>query len=113
MFYEQLNALCKENKMTITAFTTQVLELSSSKVTAWKSGSIPKYRTLEKIAKYFNVTIGELFDGKNENLSKNEREMLNLFRNLSEREQIKEIGRLESFKKEDAVADIEEGKYCG
>ena len=64
MFYEQFESLCKKNGTTPTEFTTKVLKLSSSKVTAWKNGSIPKYGILESISQYFGVTVGYLFDGE-------------------------------------------------
>lgn len=64
MFYEQFEILCKKNGTTPTEFTTKILKLSSSKVTAWKNGSIPKYRILELISQYFGVTVGFLFDGE-------------------------------------------------
>lgn len=67
MFYEQLELLCKENGTTPTAFVRDVLNLSTSKVTAWSNGSIPKIGILKEIASYFNVTVGYLFDGKKEN----------------------------------------------
>ncbi len=65
MFYEQFECLCKKNNTTPTKFTKDTLKLSSSKVTAWKNGSIPKYEILQFIADYFNVTVGFLFDGFN------------------------------------------------
>lgn len=64
MFYDQFDILCKKNNTTPTEFTTKILKLSSSKVTAWKNGSIPKYGILKSIADYFNVTVGYLFDGE-------------------------------------------------
>lgn len=45
------------------------MKLSSSKVTAWKQGSIPKIEILQQIASYFNVTVGFLFDGKEKSSS--------------------------------------------
>ena len=64
MIYEQLNDLCIKKGTTPTAFVKDVLHLSTSKVTAWKSGSIPKYKILNQIANYFDVSVGYLFDGK-------------------------------------------------
>ena len=69
MWYEQFDRLCNENATTPTAFVTNILGLSSSKVTAWKQGSIPKIEILQQIATYFNVTVGQLFDGKEKSLS--------------------------------------------
>ncbi len=96
MFYKQLEILCKENGTTPTNFTVNILKLSSSKVTAWKSGSIPKYEILEQISNYFHVTIGELFDGKKSSsskLSENEQRILELFAGLTPIQQGELIGR--------------------
>ena len=49
MFYDQFDILCKKNNTTPTEFTTKILKLSSSKVTAWKNGSIPKYGILKSL----------------------------------------------------------------
>ncbi|MCC8069629.1 MAG: helix-turn-helix domain-containing protein [Ruminococcus sp.] len=66
MFYNQLENLCKKNGLTVTAFLKQI-NLSPSKGTAWKGGSIPKYDTLKLIADYFNVTISYLFEDTGDN----------------------------------------------
>lgn len=100
MFFDQFTKLCEEQSTTPTKFVTEVLHLSSSKVTAWKNGSIPKYEILNLIADYFNVSIGTLFDGKSEpiiSLTTNESEMLEVFQNFNDREQIKIIGRMEEW----------------
>lgn len=101
MFYEQFEILCKEMGTTPTNFTVNVLKLSSSKVTAWKGGSIPKYEILQQIAKYFHVTIGELFDGKRKNspseLTENEQKMLSIFSVLTPTQQGELIGRAEAW----------------
>ncbi len=101
MFYEQLEILCKEIGTTPTNFTVNVLKLSSSKVTAWKGGSIPKYEILQQIAKYFHVTIGELFDGKRKSspseLTENEQIMLDVFAKLTPEQQNRLIGRAEAW----------------
>lgn len=61
MFYDQLEHLCKQNNLTVTTFLKK-MNLSPSKGTAWKGGSIPKYDTLKLIADYFNVSISYLFE---------------------------------------------------
>ena len=61
MFYNQLEDLCKKNNLTVTALLKE-LGLSTSKGTAWKGGSIPKYDTLKLIADYFNVSVSYLFE---------------------------------------------------
>lgn len=97
MFYEQLETLCKEINTTPTNFVKSELKLSSSKVTAWKNGSIPKYEILNRIAQYFNVTVGYLFDGgkksSSSELTENEQEIVRIFKDLTETQQGKIIAR--------------------
>lgn len=88
MFFEQFNKLCMSINTTPTKFVKEILRLSSSKVTAWKNGSIPKYEILEQISEYFNVTVGYLFDGDKNSaltnkLTPDEQELLNNYKKLS------------------------------
>lgn len=64
VFFEQFDMLCKSNNTTPTEFVKNILQLSTSKVTLWKNGSLPKPEVLTQIAKYFNVSVGYLFDGE-------------------------------------------------
>ena len=110
MFFEQFNKLCINENTTPTKFVTEILHLSSSKVTAWKNGSIPKYEILDLIANHFNVTVGYLFDGDQinlpkENLSENEFEMLEIFQKFNNREQIKLIGKLEELYRQKQIKE--------
>lgn len=103
MFFEQFENLCLKSKTTPTAFVKNVLGLSSAKVTAWKNGSIPKYEILYKIADYFGVTVGYLFDGENRlnsKLTENQLEMLDVFDKFTDREQIEIIGAMKLMLKE-------------
>ena len=59
MFYERLNTICNENNITVTKLLKD-LNLSTSKGTAWKNGSIPNGDTLSKIADYFDVSVDYL-----------------------------------------------------
>ncbi len=106
MFFDQFTKLCAERNTTPTKFITDILHLSSSKVTAWKNGSIPKYEILNLIADYFNVSVGTLFDGKEnktviqsqkdvQKINGREKELLKYFRELSDEEQIRLIARAE------------------
>lgn len=65
MFYNQLEKLCKKNDITVTSLL-KTLNLSTSKGTAWKSGSIPKYDILKSIAEYFEVSVSYLFEEESE-----------------------------------------------
>lgn len=84
MFFEQLDRLCKENDTTPTEFVRDTLRLSTSKVTAWKNGSLPKYEILLLIAKHFNVSVGYLFDGETnyDSLPLDEQQLLNDYRTV-------------------------------
>ena len=64
MFYDRLLNLCNENSTTVTKLLKE-LNLSTSKGTAWKNGSIPNGDVLAKIADYFNVSTDYLL-GKTE-----------------------------------------------
>ena len=62
----------------------------------WKKGKQPPADKLIKIITYLEVTPNELFGYKTEEgLTENEKELLEQFRKLPEREQIKFIGRAE------------------
>ena len=63
---------------------------------AWKKGSQPTSDKLLKIIQYLEVTPNQIFGYEEDtNLTLNEKEMLELFKKLPEREQIKFIGKLE------------------
>ena len=57
MLYDNFSDLCAKVGLTPTKFTTDILKLSSSKVTAWKNGSIPKYEILQAIADYLKLLL--------------------------------------------------------
>ena len=65
MFYEIVNALCKERKTTITRMAEDI-GLSNAAPTSWRKGAIPKLSTLEKVSKYFGVSTNYLL-GKEDN----------------------------------------------
>lgn len=60
MFYENLSKICKSQKTTPTALVKE-LGLSTSKVTAWKNGSIPKQETLFLLAEKLGITVEYFF----------------------------------------------------
>ena len=104
MFFEQFNNLCNEHNTTPTKFVTQILSLSSSKVTAWKNGSIPKYGILKQIADYFHVSVGFLFDGEEKEssspqLSDDQQRLLQMYSMLSDMEKGEILGELKAITK--------------
>ncbi len=91
-FYEKLNEMCHGANITPTALC-KTLKLSTSKVTAWKNGSNPSADSLIKISEYFGVSIDELLNVQKakKGLEFNEEKILDVFRKLSEAEQLRLI----------------------
>lgn len=59
MFFDMFSALCKKNKVSMSA-VARVCGLSNSTTTKWKKGAIPESATLQKIAEYFGVSVDYL-----------------------------------------------------
>lgn len=96
---ERILQLMELNNIKAFKLTTD-LGLSSSAITDWKKGkSKPSVEAVVKISKYFNVSTDYIIMGTKDinTLTENELEMLSLFKNFSNREQIKVIGRLEEW----------------
>ncbi len=99
---ENIERIMKEKGITVYKLTKET-EIKDSTYRSWKKGSQPTAEKIEIIARYLAVSPNELFgyndtgdkDQPKTNLSENEQEMLKYFRKLPEREQIKEIGRIE------------------
>ncbi len=82
MYYERLNEICKQHSTTPTALLKK-LGLSTSKVTAWKNGSLPKMDTMQLIAKELKVPISTFFDEEvPKPLPEDESELLDIYRQL-------------------------------
>lgn len=62
MFYENVQSLCKQRGIKITTLS-RTLGLSSSAPSYWRSGSVPKASTLQKLAEYFDVSTDYLLYG--------------------------------------------------
>lgn len=58
-FYSTFIELCNEANKTPSKVAMEI-GVSKSAVTRWKCGSLPSDATLQKIAKYFNISISEL-----------------------------------------------------
>lgn len=115
MFYDQLTALCKAHNTTPTAFVTDILGLSSSKITAWKSGSIPKYGILKDIAAHFGVPVSYLFVEKNEvsektPLSEHELSLLKAFKELNDFDKGQVLSKAETLAEIASQKAVEEAK---
>ncbi len=81
----------------ITAYQIEKdIGISQNTFSNWRKGSQPSVDKIIKILPYLGVSPNELFGYEPvKTLTENEKELLNLFQQLPEREQIKFIGRLE------------------
>lgn len=61
LFHARLSGLCKSKNTSITRFTTDVLDISSSAATNWKNGSYPSSEVIYAAAEYFGVSTDYLF----------------------------------------------------
>lgn len=64
MFYDQFETLCKQTGERPYTLARQLGVASSSIISQWKKGSVPRQPMLEKIAEHFNVSIDYLLTGK-------------------------------------------------
>ena len=93
--YERIMLLCEEKKINGKQLG-ELLNLKKSPLTDWKNGKAkPTVEQVKRICEIFAVSADYLIFGKTKELSENEKEMLELFQQLPDREQIKFIGRLE------------------
>lgn len=112
MFYKIFTKLCNDSGSSPTE-TLKKMGLSTSKLTAWKNGSIPSGTILLLISEFFNVSVDYLLTGKEknsstDNLSENEQEMLDVFSKFNDREQIKLIGKLEELYRQKQVKESQQ-----
>ncbi len=81
----------------------------------WKNGSQPRADILKKVVIYLNLSADIILEtgyNKENELTENEKELLNIFRRLPDREQIKAIGRLEDQAEKFAAApDPDQQKF--
>ena len=62
-FYDRFLLLCEEKGKAPTAVASEI-GLNNSSTSYWKKGSMPKSRTLEKLAAYFGVSVDFLLGGE-------------------------------------------------
>lgn len=93
---ERLKIAIKESKYSQKELSA-ILQISEDSITRYiKQKQSPKIDTLFEICKILNISIIWLLTGeKSEILTPNEEELLTLFRELPEREQVKVIGIVE------------------
>lgn len=118
MFYERLEAICSRNGITVSSLV-KALGLSTSKVTAWKSGSVPKGETLVKIADYFNVSVDYLLgradttrEINSHNTIRGNNNIIGNGNNICEKPSEQETALLNIFKKLDVIRQAQLLSYA-
>ncbi len=89
-FYNNFLFLCEQKDKTPTKAASEI-GLSGAAVTGWKSGTIPHYSTIRKIADYFQVDPEALKNGKitpprELQLSEEESRFLMVFRQIERKD---------------------------
>ena len=99
MFYDNLKAICTEKGLKITPV---VLECGGTKgmLGGWKNGAVPNSDIIMKLSEKLNIPTDILLFGKDccdiiMATDENEQQLLRLFRNLPDKEQVKLLGRTE------------------
>lgn len=101
MFYEIFTNLCAEKNISPTA-ALQSLKISTSKLTAWKNGSLPSASVLILLSEFFQTSIDYLLKGESKSsstvdLTADEHELLQYFKKLSDKSKGIVLGRAEQL----------------
>lgn len=104
MFYKIFTRLCNNNGLSPTE-TLKKMDLSTSKLTAWKNGSIPNGTILLLISEFFNVSVDYLLTGEEKNsseqkLSIDQQRLLHMYSLLSDMEKGEILGELKTLTKD-------------
>lgn len=90
LFGENLNRICKAKHTTPTAICKE-LGLSTSKVSAWNNGSLPKQEVMLQIAKQLGCSVMDFFADEEDLVAvvpadEDEKDILRTFRTLSRKQ---------------------------
>ena len=97
LIFNNIIELCSEKNITVSNVIGR-FSTSKSAMPAWKKGNISP-DTLVKLADFFGVSVEYLITGKESRpeLTENEQDLLDIFRRLDNREQLKLIGRIQEM----------------
>jgi transcriptional regulator with XRE-family HTH domain len=105
-FSENLNRICKERGVTLSALLKD-MGVSTSKVTLWNNGSLPKQEMLIRLAHELHCSVMDFFqDGEDieksvqspqEVLSEDEQDIIRFYRKISLREKHIFMARMYSY----------------
>lgn len=100
MFYQQLQKACKNANTTVTA-TLKAIGIGTANGTYWKNGSMPSSENVIQLAEFLGVSTDFLLKGDSKNysidISSDEKELLNYYKELDERDKGRIIGKAEEL----------------
>ncbi|MDE6724576.1 MAG: hypothetical protein K2J79_03130, partial [Ruminiclostridium sp.] len=100
MFYQQLQKACKKANTTVTA-TLKAIGIGTANGTYWKNGSMPSSENVIQLAEFLGVSIDYLLKGDTANdyinISEDEKELLNYYKELDDYEKGRIIGKAEEL----------------
>lgn len=105
MFSDNINRICSLRGTTLTSVCKK-LELSTSKVTTWNNGGLPKEGVMLKLAEVLDCSVMDFFadeDCREDKVAKDEDEddILRVFRSLSRRAKHDFMSMVYSFETDD------------
>jgi transcriptional regulator with XRE-family HTH domain len=105
-FSENLNRICRDKGVTVTALLRK-MGISTSKVTMWNNGSLPKQEMLVRLAQELHCSVMDFFMDdeelarpKNLDLSEDEFEIIAFYRKITLREKHIFMARIYSYEDE-------------
>ena len=98
MFYDRLKEACKTANTTVTA-ALKAIGIGTANGTYWKNGSVPSSDIVIKLAEFLNVSTDYLLMGQSPSfsLSDSEKELINLFKSLSDEDKGRVLGKAETL----------------
>lgn len=103
-FAENINRICKDRGTTLTALVKH-MGLSTSKVSYWNGGSLPKEEMLLALAKELNCSVMDFFADEEDyetelSLDDDEKELVRIFRSLDRRAKHEFMSQVYDFEKQ-------------
>jgi transcriptional regulator with XRE-family HTH domain len=104
-FSENLNRICRDRGTTVTALLKN-MGISTSKVTMWNNGSLPKQEMLLKLSQELHCSIMDFFQdegdlGKEQIiLTEDEQEIVKFYRKITLKEQHIFMARMYAYEEE-------------
>ena len=83
MFYDILQGLCREHGLAVSA-ALKIMGISCGNMAYWRSGRLPKGKTLRRIAQFFDVPVDFLIGDRQKLYAAQQEKLLSLFASVPE-----------------------------